>query len=57
MRRSGDSRDDTIVKEQIYNTYLKDMNVTLVIDDRPKVIRMWESLGLEVLDVGNQVEF
>jgi len=57
MRRSGDSRDDTIVKEQIYNTYLKDMNVTLVIDDRPKVIRMWESLGLEVLDVGSQVEF
>ena len=57
MRRKGDTRDDTIVKEQIYNTYLKDMNVTLVIDDRPKVIRMWEELGLEVMDVGSGVEF
>lgn len=57
MRRSGDTRDDTIVKEQIYNSYLKSMNISLVIDDRPKVIRMWESLSLNVLDVGSGVEF
>ena len=57
MRSKGDSRPDTIVKNQIYNNYLKDMNVTLVIDDRPCVIRMWKELGLETLDVGNGIEF
>lgn len=57
MRRSGDTRDDTIVKKQIYDKYLANMNIIQVIDDRPKVIRMWMQEGLPVLDVGDKVEF
>lgn len=58
MRRSGDSRDDDIVKEDILNTYFPDKSkIELVIDDRPRVIRMWERNGLKVIDVGSGVEF
>lgn len=58
MRKTGDNRDDTIVKKEIYENYIKDKyNVTFVIDDRPKVIRMWRELGLFVFDVGMGYEF
>lgn len=57
MRRSGDTRPDEIVKQEILNRYFKKGNIKLVIDDRPKVIRMWRSNGLEVRDVGQGEEF
>lgn len=59
MRKNGDYRDDTVVKEEIFNEYIKDKyNVRFVVDDRPKVCRMWRSLGLTVLHVGDpHVEF
>lgn len=58
MRRSGDKRPDTEVKQDILNTYFKDRSkIKCVIDDRPSVIRMWQSNGLEVIDVGNGIEF
>jgi len=57
MRRSGDTRPDTEVKEQMYETYFKDQPIKAVIDDRPSVIRMWQSKGLRVIDVGDGVEF
>jgi hypothetical protein len=57
MRPSGDKRPDTEVKEGIYEKYLKHYEIIRVFDDRPSVIRMWESKGLEVMDVGDGVEF
>lgn len=58
MRHGGDKRPDTEVKKQIYETYFKDKYVVhCVIDDRPSVIRMWESNGLNVVNVGNNIEF
>lgn len=57
MRQKGDKRDDTIVKQEIYDKYLKHHNVVRVYDDRPKVIRMWMSNGLQVIDCGMGVEF
>lgn len=58
MRRANDSRPDTIIKQEIYDTYFKDKYpVHVVIDDRPSVIRMWQENGLTVEDVGNGVEF
>lgn len=57
MRESNDKRDDTEVKKEIYNKYLKNLDVIRVIDDRPKVIRMWRELGLNVEDVGQGIEF
>lgn len=57
MRRAGDRRPDTEVKQQMYDTYFKHYPVHLVIDDRPSVIRMWKSNGLTVEDVGTGEEF
>ena len=58
FRKDGDYRDDVLVKEEIYNSILSEgYNPIKVFDDRPKVIRMWKSKGLEVVDCGNGVEF
>ncbi len=58
MRRASDSRDDTIVKKEMLDTYFPDKSkIHCVIDDRPSVIRMWRENGLEVIDVGDGVEF
>ena len=57
MRRGGDKRPDTMVKEDIYNTYLKHYRIHCVIDDRPSVLRMWQAQGLNTIDVGKGIEF
>ena len=58
MRRGGDHRPDTIVKEGILKKYFLDTSlIHTVIDDRPSVIKMWESHGLNVVDVGNGADF
>lgn len=57
MRETGDRRDDTETKSDIYEKYLKNLNIETVIDDRPKVVRMWESKGLNVINVGSGKEF
>lgn len=57
MRPANDTREDQIVKEEIYDKYLKDLNIVAVYDDRPRVIRMWKSKGLHVVDCGTGEEF
>jgi uncharacterized HAD superfamily protein len=57
MRESGDHRPDDTVKQEILDICFNKDNIELVIDDRPRVIRMWQSNGLKVLDVGEGVEF
>ncbi len=59
MRQTGDKRDDTTVKEEIYHKYIEPYwSVLGVFDDRPKVARMWRKLGLEVAQMGNPyIEF
>lgn len=58
MREQHDSRQDTEVKQDIFDKYFKDKyEIETVIDDRPSVIRMWRENGLEVIDVGDGVEF
>jgi hypothetical protein len=54
MRPANDQRPDDILKSELYYFYIRDRyNVIGVIDDRPKVCRMWRSLGLSVFQVGN----
>lgn len=55
MRKEGDMRKDTIVKEEIFWNYIaENWNVVAVLDDRPSVVRLWMELGIEnVLNVGN----
>lgn len=58
MRKEGDKRPDEIVKREMYENLVDGKyNVKFVFDDRPKVIRMWRSLGLYVFDVGDGIEF
>lgn len=58
MRKTDDFRSDVIVKKEIYENQIKNKYyVYMVIDDRPKVIRMWKELGFNVLDVGDGIEF
>jgi predicted kinase len=57
MREHGDHREDSIVKRELYDKYLKNLNIIKVFDDRPRVIRMWQELGLPVVDCGSGVEF
>lgn len=53
MRKADDSRDDRIVKKEIYDEWIKKRyNVKFVLDDRNRVVEMWRSLGLKVLQVG-----
>lgn len=58
MRPIGDMRGDEIVKKEIYDNNIKDnYDIWGVFDDRPKVVRMWKSLGLRVYNCGDGVEF
>jgi len=50
MRPIGDYREDSIVKEEIYKTYIEPyFNVLFCIDDRQQVVDMWRKLGLVCL--------
>lgn len=53
MRDSEDMRRDSIVKEEMFNNYIKDKyNVEFVIDDRLQVIEeCWNKLDIFVLNV------
>lgn len=53
-RREGDDRADYIVKRELFDKNVRDKyNIKYVIDDRPSVCRMWRSLGLKTLQVGD----
>lgn len=52
MRKQGDFRRDSIVKEEIYNNYIKDkFDVEFVLDDRSQVVVKWREMGLKCLQV------
>lgn len=54
MREKGSFVDDSIIKEEFFWKYIdKEYNVQLVLDDRPKVSRMYRKLGLTVLQAGD----
>lgn len=48
----GQQLDDRIIKEWIYDKEIKPYyNVQYVLDDRDRVVKMWRSIGLKVLQV------
>lgn len=54
MRKPGDSREDSIIKEEIFwSEIAHKWNVQMVIDDRATVVEMWRSLGLTCLQVND----
>jgi len=57
MRENHDLRQDDVVKKYILDTYLNKDDIVAVIDDRLRVLRMWQSEGLYTIDVGDGSEF
>ena len=58
MRNQKDNRSDDIVKYELFNNHIRGKyNVRFVIDDRPKVCRLWRSMDLPLLQVGTGEEF
>lgn len=59
MRAAGDMRKDYLVKRELFDKHIRGkFEVVCVIDDRPQVCRLWHSLGLKVIAVGDQnIEF
>lgn len=54
MRKEKDNRPDDVVKEELYNDYIKPFyKVEAVFDDRNKVVAMWRRLGLPVFQVAD----
>lgn len=52
MRKSGDLRKDSIIKEEIFlNDIEGKYNVRLILDDRDQVVFLWRSLGLTCFQV------
>jgi predicted kinase len=50
MRKAGDNRKDSIVKEEIFNEFIKDIyNVFFIVDDRKQMVDLWRSLGITCL--------
>lgn len=55
MRKTGDNRNDAIVKKEIYERdVLPNYNVIAVFDDRLRVLRMWFELGIFTFNVNQQ---
>jgi len=56
MRKNKDVRNDSLVKEDMFNTYIKDkLFVHFVIDDRLRVCRLWNKLGLFLFNVNQDL--
>lgn len=52
MRKSKDFRKDAIIKEEIYNSYIKDkFQVSFILDDRKIVVDKWREIGLVCFQV------
>jgi predicted kinase len=52
MRKLGDNRKDSIVKQEILDNEIKGKyNVAFVLDDRDQVVEMWRQNGLTCLQV------
>lgn len=58
LREDDDMRGDEVIKRELYEDYIEPFyDIITAIDDRNKIIRLWRSLGISVIDVGNGVEF
>lgn len=52
MRAVGDTRNDAVVKNELFEKYVAGhYNIDFVLDDRNRVVAMWRAKGLRVLQV------
>lgn len=54
MRPEGDTRNDAIVKNELFEKHIAGKyNVDFILDDRDRVVKMWRAKGLKVLQVAD----
>lgn len=54
MRTAGDDRADSIVKEELFDKYVRGQyNVKYVLDDRQQMVDRWRAMGLRCLQVAS----
>jgi len=54
MRKEKDNREDTIIKEEIFENEIKDhFDVQFAMDDRTRIVKMWRSKGIITLQVAD----
>lgn len=54
MRPEGDTRNDAIVKNELFEQHIAGKyNVDFILDDRQRVVQMWRAKGLKVLQVAD----
>ena len=52
MRGAGDRRSDDVIKEEIFNQFIRGrFFITFVLDDRNRVVDLWRRLGLACFQV------
>lgn len=52
MRKDGDYRSDSILKEEMFNENIRDTHyVDFILDDRDQVVKKWRSMGITVFQV------
>lgn len=52
MRAKGDNRPDDEVKYELFDNHVRNFNdISFVLDDRSKVVKMWREIGLTCLQV------
>jgi len=59
FRHNGDDRDDVIVKKEMLDAFrgrFGQNSIAFVLDDRPKVVRMWRENGVTVYPVRGELE-
>lgn len=58
LREEGDNRDDTVFKLEVYRKDIKPYyQVSLVLDDRPKMVRMWKRMGFNILNANGVTDY
>lgn len=58
MRKANDKRPDTDTKREMLTQHFPDTGVIhTIFDDRPAIVRLWKDMGINVVDVGQGVEF
>lgn len=55
MRKASDTREDSIIKEEILFEIQKKYSIIFVVDDRTSVVNMWRKHGIICLQCNNEL--
>jgi predicted kinase len=51
IRKTGDTRKDSVIKKELFDDVIKYYYVTAVYDDRDQVVKMWREMGIACFQV------